>query len=285
MPKERFIEPIRFRGLLRKAYDKGAQPVDIITVRWDASAGCLDPVWALLWSVSPDKFWREIERPASYRKYHIGNHASVVEVPASKFKRIYEQGSTAGKTRRFLEVSAPCRKCSVCLKNKARFWRKRVRAEIAASTRSWFSTFTCSPEQRVRMKILAKRSKGTEDFAAVANEVLKEFTRYLKRVRKQSKVRFRYCVVVEAHKDGFPHLHAVIHEGQGKLTKRMLERQWALGFTNFRLCDESASSYVTKYLLKSNLARVRASLRYGTTYGIVTPKGNVNNHDPNEASS
>ena len=29
MPKERFIEPQRFRGLLRKAYDKGAQPLNV----------------------------------------------------------------------------------------------------------------------------------------------------------------------------------------------------------------------------------------------------------------
>ena len=280
MPRERFIEPLRFRGLLRKAYDKGAQPVDICTVRWDAAGGCSDPVFSLLWSVSPTAFWRDTHQPKTTLKISSSPYI-VREIPARKKRVIYEQGSTEGKQRRFLEIFAPCRKCPTCLRNRARLWKRRCTAEIHASSRTWMATFTVGPAQRVRFKILAKRSKHNEDFAAVAGEVQKEFTKWLKRVRKKSKVRFRYCLVVEAHKDGFPHLHALVHEGQGKLTKRLMEREWqAIGFTNFRLCDETASGYVTKYLLKSNLARVRASLRYGTTYGIVIPKGNVNNHDP-----
>ena len=50
------------------------------------------------------------------------------------------------------------------------------------------------------------------------------------------------------------------------MTKRILEDAWKLGFTSFKLVEPASStaSYVTKYLTKSALARVRASVHYGT---------------------
>lgn len=80
---------------------------------------------------------------------------------------------------------------------------------------------------------------------------------------KKSGGRLRFLLVYEAHKDGFPHLHALIHEQGEVVTKRELQKQWPYGFTTVKVCDVATSHYVTKYLTKSVRARVRASQRYG----------------------
>lgn len=95
-----------------------------------------------------------------------------------------------------------------------------------------------------------------------------EITKYLKRVRKQSKCSFRYLLVMEAHKSGLPHYHMFLHEtpSGGEVPKRILKYQWHLGFTDFKLVDDAhrRADYICKYLAKSNLARVRASKGYGS---------------------
>jgi hypothetical protein len=72
--------------------------------------------------------------------------------------------------------------------------------------------------------------------------------------------------VLEAHKSGLPHYHALIHEYGDCLLrkKRMLEPQWTFGYSNHRLVNEhGVTGYVTKYLSKASNARVRASRAYG----------------------
>lgn len=92
-----------------------------------------------------------------------------------------------------------------------------------------------------------------------------ELTKYLKRVRKESGVKLRYLLVAEAHKSGAPHYHLLIHEaGLAPVRHAVLSRQWKLGFSKYNLVkDNRAAFYVTKYLAKSALARVRASQGYG----------------------
>lgn len=94
-----------------------------------------------------------------------------------------------------------------------------------------------------------------------------EITRYLKRVRKESKSSFRYLLVMEAHKSGLPHYHMLLHEKPfgGEIPKRILKYQWHLGHTDFKLVDDAQhkAEYMCKYLAKSLLARVRASKGYG----------------------
>ena len=52
-----------------------------------------------------------------------------------------------------------------------------------------------------------------EQFRLIHNEIGKEFTLYFKKLRKAAKnTRLRYLLVAEAHKDGFPHYHAFLHE-------------------------------------------------------------------------
>jgi len=67
-------------------------------------------------------------------------------------------------------------------------------------------------------------------------------------------------------------MHVLVHEALGKVTKRELEASWRSGFSHWRLVpvgDTRAAAYVTKYLTKSALTRVRASQRYGRPDGIV----------------
>lgn len=92
-----------------------------------------------------------------------------------------------------------------------------------------------------------------------------ELTKSLKRMRKNTKSRFRYIAVFERHCDGYPHLHLLLHEQGQPLTKRDIQAEWRLGFSQCKLVDQGpkAAFYVAKYLSKEAAARVRASLRYG----------------------
>jgi hypothetical protein len=82
---------------------------------------------------------------------------------------------------------------------------------------------------------------------------------------------FKYCLVAEAHKTGLPHYHLLISENDESrpLRSRHLKNQWRHGFSNVKLVAQEdrkrTVSYVCKYLTKSALARVRASVGYGQT--------------------
>jgi hypothetical protein len=147
------------------------------------------------------------------------------------------------------------------------------------ANRTWFVTLTFAPEQRFRVKQEASKASRIyaperfeitltdhEQFSALASAAGKHVTRWLKRVRKNSGARFRYLLVAEAHKDGFPHFHLLLHEGTSIVTKRTLQGAWTAGFSSAKVVDcanGKAGYYVCKYLTKSVSARVRASLKYG----------------------
>lgn len=174
-------------------------------------------------------------------------------------------------------LSVRCRKCSACLKQRAKVWATRGQLELLAARRSWFGTLTVSPQERFRARLRAdaacdKRGvrflslSDSEQFAEIAKILRGDFQLYLKRVRKASRARIRYLMTTEAHADGFPHLHLLLHEYEGATTKRLLEEQWPLGLSHWRLVDahdHKVPWYVAKYLTKSILAKPIASLRYG----------------------
>lgn len=177
-----------------------------------------------------------------------------------------------------LEIEARCRRCAPCLKLRAMRWRFRARTELAMADRTWFGTLTLRPEAQYRALALAVEHarKRFVDFATLTedevfirrhNQISPEITKYLKRIRKESGAVLRYVLVAEAHKTGLPHYHLLLHEyGDCPARKEMLERQWTLGFSSWRLVekeDKRAAGYVTKYLSKAALARVRASVGYG----------------------
>ena len=179
------------------------------------------------------------------------------------------------------ELWCRCRACDACRRYRTRLWRGRAMQEYAETVRAggrlWMATYTMRPAEHVlRLERCRERcalqgcdfdgQPVDEQFRQLCSEFNEELTKYLKRVRKVSGVSFRYFMVMERHKSGFPHAHALIFElgATDPLRKKVLEEQWNLGFSRHVLVrDARGVSYVTKYLTKSSAARVRASLRFG----------------------
>lgn len=228
------------------------------------------------WDVSGDC---EVPQAVELRSRPSANHRRFVR------HVIIRRGTATSLT---LLMHVQCRKCRNCLRRKANMWVARAMHEYREATRTWFATFTLRPEEHYRMQArgLARaemRSLITTELSAsdVAKlqtiETEKELTLFFKRVRKSTGNRsLRYLLVRENHKSGLPHFHALLHEsGEVPIRYAVLERNWTLGHSKFKLCDDERSAYyVTKYLHKANEGRVRASLGYGRHQAPVkTPDG------------
>lgn len=168
-----------------------------------------------------------------------------------------------------------CRQCDECMRKRRSHWWHRAKAEMAYAPRTWFATFTYAPAEILKREIDVSRKLRVQgiDFDALAPEERysslvdrtgKDITLFMKRVRKSGKGPVRYLVVSEAHKSGLPHYHALIHEMvSGAATYDLLRKSWPWGFTQFKLADPEAVSYVAKYISKDAKCRVRASEHYG----------------------
>lgn len=184
--------------------------------------------------------------------------------------RLAEKGGD--RNRPHLDTIVRCRKCEACLKHKRAVWSARASHRIGLHPRTWMVTLTAAPAEHFillcRAEAAYRRKYGNsptwdpnEVFAARWNEFGKEVTKWLKRLRSGG-AEFVYLQVVEAHKSGLPHVHLLIHE-KSPVRYRDLTEQWKLGFSHAKLVEgPSAARYVTKYLVKSVLARVRASQDY-----------------------
>lgn len=166
-----------------------------------------------------------------------------------------------------------CRKCINCRRAHARHWAARCSQEISLSPRTWFCTLTMSVENHLLFEY-SNRDKG------------KAVTDMFKRIRKGNKKagllpkKFRYCLVSEKHKSGFPHWHFFLHENQeGDFTSRLLSGNqkeglrpayWPYGFCHSRVVDPTLNSawYVCKYITKDAQNRMRASQKYGKALDI-----------------
>ena len=221
----------QWQSLQTRALDAGAWVNSSISIFWDVSGKCVRPITRTLHAIPGDGKFTE---------------------------RVQEYSGS-----RYIDLHVACRKCPRCLRARSWLWNQRARREILLSSRTWFCTYTIRPDARVWFKCKAH----SNDFEEIAAEIGKEFTKYLKRVRKQAFKktggRLRFMLVYEAHKDGFPHVHALRHEQGQPVTKRELQEQWPYGFSTIKVADVNTSHYVTKYLTKSVRARVRASQRYG----------------------
>lgn len=178
-----------------------------------------------------------------------------------------------------------CRRCPACQQQTAREWRARAINEIEASARTWFGTLTLSPASHyVVDTICATRERDfwslpqEKKFAAQSKVAGAEVTKWLKRVRKQADLPFRYLLAVERHDSAKtsiemrnrPHMHILVHEYEGlPLKKSILRDQWEqLGFSRWKLTDGiQGAFYVTKYITKSVECRLRASIDYGRNDG------------------
>lgn len=202
-----------------------------------------------------------------------------------------DRGFTPGYT---MEMHVRCRQCVGCLKYRAYIWRRRATDETGWASRTWFSTFTASPVEhhhalsRARHKIALQGldfdALGEQDrFSTLVSAYGDEITRYLKRVRRQSNAKLRYLWVTESHKSGWPHFHALIHEvsSERPCRHKILQDEWKLGFSSHKLVSgHQEASYVTKYLAKSSLARVRASIDYGNPRPLDIASLKRGNGDP-----
>ncbi len=177
-----------------------------------------------------------------------------------------------------MEFHVRCRSCPSCLRSRAAHWRMRAVAEIRDAPRTWFGTLTFRPEMQYRatcavsLRLLSRGTAYAElseanKFRLTANELAKEITKYIKRLRKAG-ARLRYVIVAEAHKSGMPHFHMLAHEvtEDFPLRHKLLADQWLSGFSQWKLVQgPGAANYVTKYLTKSVRAQIRASTGYGDT--------------------
>lgn len=242
------------------ALSRGATTETPGVVLWKASGGCTDPFTFTLtgkpiaWGQATE-FQRNAPVETHYLNDGIDRAAAI-----------------------WLDIEAPCRRCEQCLRRRAASWARRARTELGRAQRTWFATFTLDPEQHFLKECAAAVRLGEtsvswndldeeQQFLERHREISRDFTLYLKRVRKESGALLRYVLVAEAHKSGLPHYHALIHEvvGTRPVKERTLRKQWLLGFSSFSLVkdDQKSARYVAKYLSKAALARVRASVGYG----------------------
>lgn len=229
------------RNVAARAIEAGATRSSLSTFQWDVAGRCESPVPV------------EIEGRADTRRGESGMPVAI-------------------------QMETRCRRCRTCLRYRAWLWRVRAQAEVASAQRSWFVTLTLRPEEHWLAELRADaacRRRGvsfaslspSEQFAERHRAIGVDLTHWLKRIRKNSGAKLRYILVCEAHKSGMPHYHGLIHEvsGSDPVTKRHVQEAWQLGFSQVKLVEGAvAAAYVTKYLSKSVLARVRASLRYGS---------------------
>lgn len=264
----------------RKALAYGAVRTGPATITWDVSGNCEEPRTVLLAgrpTAMPTAVWRRDWQGATWdpRNWEL----------APGYKRCVV--ANRRNSPLYVEIITRCRKCNRCMWKRRQMWIDRAVSEIGSATRTWFGTFTFRPEVHLQAGYRAMRARkvGAIEFSALpADEQLlerhrflaPEITRWLKRVRKATGVNaLRFMLVMEPHKSGLPHYHILLHEQDAArpITKRVLEAQWAqVGLSHWRLVRASegrdAASYAAKYLTKTNVARVRASIRYGKSSAL-----------------
>lgn len=245
------VKYISDRILLRmqaRALANGGTRHSLMTCEWDISGSCQSPVTRELIAVNNAKF----------------------------SKKNHNWSRTNGQRRMILHTR--CRKCEKCLYLRSWQWALKIAFECREAPRNWFVTFTLSPHEQHLLTTRAYRRLRLAGWHATEVDVYRDWkersrefgfllTRYFKRLRKNTGRTFRYVLVSERHKSGDPHFHAIIHDCTGMLTYREICNEWPHGFTHAKLVDatpERAHRYVTKYVAKYALSRIRCSLRYGS---------------------
>lgn len=169
-------------------------------------------------------------------------------------------------------ISVRCRRCSGCMRVRQYSWMARAAHEQVFAKRTWFVTYTFRPSERANVMRRAsalnegRNSSTTKRLVAASGEYVSDG---VKSLRKRN-YEFRYLCVPELHKNGFPHWHGLIHDQRGDLTWDVLTDAWAHGWSVCKIVrDANALRYVTKYLSKERLGRVRASLSYGSPASLI----------------
>lgn len=173
-----------------------------------------------------------------------------------------------------LNMHGPCRKCPRCLLFRQMKWRQRAINELVRAhnrgRRTWFVTLTFSPVHLAGVLSEATKAAGIADSRSIDRAAYKHVQKYLDRLRKAARTRFRYLAIYERGEEhGRSHYHLLLHEqGPKPLLKRQIEICWR-SHVHARLVDmdgraEGTASYITKYATKTVEVRPRASLSYGS---------------------
>lgn len=144
-------------------------------------------------------------------------------------------------------------------------WMARAAHEQAFAKRTWFVTLTYGPRRRAAIMRLASERK--ESNSPPSSRLVRASGGYVaglcKTLRKRG-FEFRYILVPELHRNGFPHWHGLIHDTNGAMSWSDITSAWSAGFSVVKTVrDANALRYVTKYLCKAKIGRVRASILYG----------------------
>jgi len=267
----------RIFAIAKYAISNGAVLSTPQSLLWDCSGGCDNPRLVTLEGRTPRDLTTFFEWCGKFR--------NLTCPPAdTDFKRLNKdifcsKPDTSGRVF-WIDILVKCRVCEQCLRKRAAMWYYRAKNEYACSSRTWFGTLTLSPEWHYYVECQATKDSGywcLDELGQLRQRhkvISCEITRYLKRVRKECAVPFRFLLVLEVHKSGLPHYHLLIHERNIEecVRKRTLQEQWKWGFTNFKICEDcNSAAYVAKYLSKSMLCRVRASIGYGDAISSLTP--------------
>lgn len=264
------------KALVASALQSGAKRASATRTEWDLAGNCLKPVQREL-HVRPSPEHRDEARGFVRKVRELFPDATQVsghDLPHTEAKTIVVNRDSAIPLT--LAMTVRCRKCDRCLALRRMSWSLRAAAETQSSRRTWFGTLTLRPDAQVRAVSQARvhLAKQGLDFDALPygeqfterhKQITPLITKYLKRVRKESGAQLTYLCVAEHHKSGLPHYHMLVHEHDEIGVKHStLSKQWLEGFEKWRLVSSrSEATYLTKYLAKSSVARVRASRDYG----------------------
>lgn len=163
-----------------------------------------------------------------------------------------------------LHLRVRCRRCKSCLEARRHLWVIRAAREQVKAKQTWFLTLTFGGKRRAAIMSEASRMdmklSQPDRLSRAAGWFVSKF---FKRLRKAG-FEVRYLVVFEPHADGFPHIHALLHDQRGDLRWSHITAQWSAGFSMCKLVrDAGAIRYVTKYLAKGRYGKIRASGGYG----------------------
>lgn len=190
------------------------------------------------------------------------------------------------RTPWLVTTQVPCNSCQLCRWSKRKMWEERIVDELHKASRTWFCTLTASPQNHLLWEMLAKGRKYTggkmwhdlseKQQGRLVNRVATpDLQKWIKRVRKShgAPKMLRHIIIPEFHTKklrGKPHFHVLIHEVSAlyPIRKSQLDQTWHLGFTNFKLVDDSGQmgSYISKYVSKDEFhdgVRLKVSLGYG----------------------
>lgn len=190
-----------------------------------------------------------------------------------------------------VETDVRCRKCEACQRARRNFWAARACTEQGRAERTFFLTLTFRPQERLRIEALLERKlaaagltlRGADGCTAIddlpqrlGDEVRPLVAKFWKRLRKRTGERWRYFAAFEYHKDGWPHVHALVHARAGAVpdgkdargfpaANQVFADTWGLGFTYtvpVAPDDPDKAFYVAKYVAKQG-GRIAASQAYG----------------------